>query len=64
MVASQNLSQGMAITLNKKNYRVESTVKVAAAKGTPFVKVKLLDLATGKTQEKNFKQDQNGLREQ
>jgi len=58
MVASSQLTPGTIISLNKKFYRVESCVKVTVAKGTPFMKTKLRDLASNKVIEKNFKPNQ------
>ncbi|MBF8262643.1 MAG: efp1 [Parachlamydiales bacterium] len=48
----------MTINLDGKVYRVESSVKVTVAKGTPFVKTKLRNLITDDIVEKNFKLDQ------
>ncbi|MEX1012164.1 MAG: elongation factor P [Waddliaceae bacterium] len=58
MVASQQLTPGMAISINKKLYRIESVVKVSAPKGAPFMKVELRDLLTNKLEKKNFKPTQ------
>lgn len=58
MVASNNISPGMTLSINGKLYRVESSVKVTVQKGTPFVKTKLYDLNTNELVEKNFKLDQ------
>ena len=58
MVASNNISPGMTLSINGKLYRVESSVKVTVPKGTPFIKTKLRDLATDDLHEKNFKLDQ------
>ncbi len=55
MVLSNQISPGMILSLEKKLYRVESSVKVTVPKGTPFVKTKLRDLTTNKGVEKNFK---------
>lgn len=49
----------MTISLGGKLYRVESSVKVTVARGKPFIKTKLCDLASNKITEKNFKPDQN-----
>lgn len=45
----------MTISLDGKVYRVESSVRVTVAKGTPFVKTKLRNLVTEEIIEKNFK---------
>ena len=58
MVASNQLSPGMTISINGELYRVESNVKVTVPKGTPFVKTKLRDLTTNEVVEKNFKLNQ------
>ena len=59
MPASNQLSPGMTINIDKKIYRVESCVKISVTKGTPFIKTKLRDLITEEVIEKNFKQGQN-----
>ncbi len=59
MVVSNQLSPGMTITINKKLYRVESSVKVTVPKGTPFIKTKLRELSTNKVLEKNFNLNQD-----
>jgi len=48
----------MVIELDQIVYRIESSVKVSAPKGTPFIKTKLRDLKTEKVIEKNFKTNQ------
>ena len=58
MTTSNQITPGMTINIGKKIYRVESSVRVNVAKGTPFVKTKLRDLLTDKVIEKNFKLDQ------
>lgn len=58
MVASNNITPGMTLSINGKLYRVESSVKVTVPKGTPFIKVKLRDLVTNESVEKSFKPDQ------
>lgn len=58
MVASNQISPGMTISINKKLYRVESSVKVTVPKGTPFIKSKLRELSTNKVIEKNFNLNQ------
>ena len=59
MVASQQLTPGMTLSIENKLYRVESVVKVTAPKGQPFIKTKLRDLASDKVVEKNFKVGQD-----
>lgn len=59
MVASNNITPGMTLSINGKLYRVESSVKVTVPKGTPFIKTKLRDLATNDQVEKSFKLDQS-----
>jgi elongation factor P len=49
----------MTLNIDGKIYRVESSVKVTVAKGTPFVKTKLRNLITDETIERNFKLDQS-----
>lgn len=58
MVMSNQLHPGMTISVNGKLYRVESSVKVTVAKGTPFIKTKLRDMVGNDVVEKNFKLDQ------
>lgn len=58
MVASNNITPGMTLSINGKLYRVESSVKVTVPKGTPFIKTKMRDLATNDLVEKSFKPDQ------
>ncbi|HEV8052728.1 MAG TPA: elongation factor P, partial [Parachlamydiaceae bacterium] len=58
MVASNNITPGMTLSINGKLYRVESSVKVIVPKGTPFIKTKLRDLTTDDQVEKSFKLDQ------
>lgn len=58
MATSNQLNQGMTISINNKLYRVESSVKVTVPKGTPFIKAKLKDLSTNETVEKSFKLNQ------
>lgn len=55
MVASNQITPGMILSVSGKLYRVESTVKVTVPKGTPFIKTKLKDLTTNQVVEKNFK---------
>jgi elongation factor P len=59
MVVSSQIVPGMTLSMEGKIYRVESCVKVAAAKGVPFIKTKLRDLMTEELIEKNFKQNQS-----
>lgn len=59
MVASNNITPGMTLSINGKLYRVESSVKVTVPKGTPFIKTKLRDLTTNELVEKSFKLNQN-----
>jgi len=56
--ASDQVNPGMTISLEGNIYRVESSVKVTAPKGVPFIKTKLKNLVTGELIEKNFKVDQ------
>lgn len=59
MVASNQLTPGMTISLSGKLYRVESSVKVTVPKGTPFIKTKLRQVVGGEVIEKSFKIDQD-----
>lgn len=59
MVASNNITPGMTLSINGKLYRVLSSVKVTVPKGTPFIKTKLCDLSTNDQVEKSFKLDQS-----
>lgn len=58
MVASNQLTPGMTVTIGGKLYRVDSSVKVTVPKGSPFIKTKLRDLETAQVVEKNFKPNQ------
>lgn len=58
MVSSNQISPGIILKINDRLYRVESSVKVTVAKGTPFIKTKLRDLSNDEVIEKNFKPDQ------
>lgn len=58
MVASNNITPGMTLSINNKLYRVESSVKVTVPKGTPFIKTKLRDLTSNELTEKSFKLNQ------
>ena len=59
MTTANQITPGMTINLDAKIYRVESSVKVTVAKGTPFIKTKLRNLITDEVIEKNFKLDQS-----
>ena|SRR3990167_2163850 len=61
MATSNQISPGMTLSLDGKIYRVESCVKVTAAKGVPFMKTKLKDLMTEDVIEKSFKMNQTVL---
>ena len=52
---TDQITQGMTISIEGKVYRVESCVKVTVTKGNPFVKTKLKNLITDEIIEKNFK---------
>jgi elongation factor P len=58
MVMSNQISPGITLSIGRKLFRVESSVKVTVPKGTPFIKTKLRDLATNTIIEKNFKLNQ------
>jgi elongation factor P len=58
MTSANQISPGMTLNLDGKIYRVESSVKVTVAKGSPFVKTKLRNLISDEVIEKNFKIDQ------
>jgi elongation factor P len=58
MTTANQITPGMTLNIDGKIYRVEASIKVTAAKGTPFVKTKLRNLITDETIEKNFKLDQ------
>lgn len=58
MTTANQITPGMTLNIDGKIFRVESSVKVTVAKGTPFVKTKLRNLITDETIEKNFKLDQ------
>lgn len=55
MIKSGQIAPGMTLSIDKKLYRVESSVKVTLAKGQPFIKTKLRELDTDKLVEMNFK---------
>lgn len=58
MTTSNQLNPGMVLNINGKLFRVESSVRVTAPKGAPFIKTKLKDMSSGKVVEKNFKLNQ------
>ncbi|CDZ81221.1 Elongation factor P [Candidatus Rubidus massiliensis] len=58
MVISNQIVPGMTLSVNGKLYRVDSSMKVNVAKGTPFIKTTLRDLATNELIEKSFKLNQ------
>ncbi len=58
MTTSNQLSPGMTIQIDGKIYRVETVVKVAAPKGSPFIKTKLRNMITDEVVEKSFKLQQ------
>lgn len=59
MTTANQITPGMTLNIEGKIYRVESSVKVTVAKGTPFVKTKLRNLVSDEVIEKNFKLDQS-----
>lgn len=59
MTTANQITPGMTLNIDGKIFRVESSVKVTAPKGTPFIKTKLRNLITDETIEKNFKLDQS-----
>lgn len=58
MTTANQITPGMTLSLDGKIFRVESSVKVTVAKGTPFIKTKLRNLVSDEMIEKNFKLDQ------
>ena len=58
MTTANQITPGMTLNIDGKIFRVESSVKVTVAKGTPFIKAKLRNLITEETVERNFKLDQ------
>lgn len=58
MTTANQITPGMTLNIDGNIFRVESSVKVTVAKGTPFVKTKLRNLITEEIVEKNFKLDQ------
>ncbi len=57
-ITSSQIAPGMTISIKGKIFRVESSVKVTVARGTPFIKTKLKNLMDDELVEKNFKPDQ------
>ncbi|MEL7431926.1 MAG: elongation factor P [Chlamydiota bacterium] len=55
MTTSNQITPGTTIKIDGHVYRVESSIKVTVAKGTPFVKTKLRNLVNDEIIEKNFK---------
>jgi elongation factor P len=55
MTSSNQINPGMTILVDEKIYRVESCLKVAVAKGNPFIKARLRNLLSEEVFEKNFK---------
>lgn len=58
MTTANQITPGMTLNLDGKTFRVESSVKVTVAKGTPFVKTKLRNVVSEEIIERNFKLDQ------
>lgn len=58
MTTANQITPGMTLNIDGKIFRVESSVKVTAPKGAPFIKTKLRNLITDETIEKNFKLEQ------
>ncbi|HSX38768.1 MAG TPA: elongation factor P [Chlamydiales bacterium] len=58
MTTANQITPGMTLNIDGKIFRVESSVKVTVAKGTPFIKTKLRNLITEEILERNFKLDQ------
>ncbi|MDE3055373.1 MAG: elongation factor P [Verrucomicrobiota bacterium] len=58
MTTANQITPGMTLNLEGKIFRVESSVKVTVAKGTPFIKAKLRNLITEEIVERNFKLEQ------
>lgn len=59
MANSNQLTPGMVLSINEGLYRVESVVKVTVARGQPFIKTKLRNIASDEVLEKNFKLNQS-----
>jgi elongation factor P len=57
-LTSAHMTPGIMISLDEQIYRVESAVKVTAAKGPPFIKTKLKNVMSDELIEKNFKEGQ------
>ncbi len=58
MTVSNQLVPGTTIALDGGLYRVETSVKVQAPKGQPFIKATLRELRTDELTERNFTLDQ------
>jgi len=58
MTTANQITPGMTLNIDGKTFRVESSIKVTVAKGLPFIKTKLRDVATEEVIERNFKLDQ------
>jgi elongation factor P len=58
MATTTYITPGLTISVDGQLYRVESSVKVSAPKGAPFIKTKLREISTHKIIEKNFKEGQ------
>ena len=58
MATGNQISPGVVLSIEGKIYRVESVVKVTAAKGVPFLKTKLKDLLSESVVEKSFNMNQ------
>ena len=59
MTSASVITPGMTLNIDGKVFRVESSVKVTAPKGAPFIKTKLRNLISEDLIEKNFKIDQS-----
>jgi len=55
---NNQIHPGMTVDLDGNIYRIESSIKVSAPKGPPFIKTKLRNLVTDELIEKNFKLNQ------
>lgn len=58
MTTANQITPGMTLNIDGKIFRVDSSVKVTVAKGTPFIKTKLRNLVSDEVIERNFKVDQ------
>jgi elongation factor P len=58
MVVATQLLTGMTVLVDGTPYRVETVTKVATQKAAPFIKVKLRQLVSGESVERNFKPTQ------